>query len=171
MSDCAGNTLLWNGEVFGGGVPVPAGENDTDAVFTALRQRGDSASVPSVLGSIEGPWACIFWEASSRSLWFGRDSMGRRSLLLGRAPDGGQGWVLASVVPPCCQGWEWCELPPSGIFQLQLAAEGFSVRTEHGNSMGLLMHHAWPCSPARATVRPADSEPSAGAPPPTVLAG
>ena len=153
LQDANGNIFAWNGEVFGG-IPVPADQNDTQIVFAELQRRaaegmGDdcggrqSSCVMSVLGSIEGPWSCIYWDNLTRSLWFGRDKMGRRSLLLGRAPGSQVGFTVASVVPPCCQGWDWLELPPSGMFQLML---------EPSTGSGVLHHHPWLQPPPHCTV-------------------
>jgi hypothetical protein len=46
---------------------------------TQVAKRG--AAVSGVLSSVEGPWALVLWDPSCTSLFFGRDVMGRRSLL------------------------------------------------------------------------------------------
>lgn len=130
--------LLWNGEVFGGGVTVGPQQNDTAALMSELAGRDTAESVVACLASVAGPWACIFWQPSTRSIWFGHDRIGRRSLLLGYSTVGGL--AVSSVAPACSQGsthtWHWQELPPSGVYQLEL--------TGRGGTLGRLHHHHWP---------------------------
>ncbi|KAF5842503.1 hypothetical protein DUNSADRAFT_6747 [Dunaliella salina] len=82
----ARNVLCYNGEIFGG-LHVPAGENDGRHLLEALSEcdgchpEVQSNHVLKVLNSLRGPWAVIFWQPSTRTLWFGRDFFGRRSLL------------------------------------------------------------------------------------------
>ena len=60
----AGDVLLWNGEIFGGGVAVGVGESDTERLLSALVQAagagGGDDAVPQLLGSLRGPWALAF---------------------------------------------------------------------------------------------------------------
>ena len=80
-----GNILLWNGEIFnenkGKGknvVRVSPSVNDAKALLHTLTTTND---IPAVFSTIRGPWACVFWHAETGTLWFGRDVLGRRSLL------------------------------------------------------------------------------------------
>lgn len=84
------------GEVFGG-LAVPEGGSDSAALLAALTAAG--ADVSAVLSTVRGPWALAFFHAPSETLWFGRDVLGRRSLLLRRPQAGQEGLVLASVAP------------------------------------------------------------------------
>lgn len=84
-----GVLLLWKngtGEIFGG-LPVPRGSNDTELLFAALKSccscacHGSSVTalcsctaqdllnvhktVPSILSSLRGPWALVFWQVRS----------------------------------------------------------------------------------------------------------
>ena len=96
----AGDALLWNGEIFGGGVDVAEGESDTQRLLAALQAAGDE--VPELMSSIHGPWAFAYWHAASRTLWYGRDGLGRRSLLRSES-QGGSGCsalFLCSVATP-----------------------------------------------------------------------
>lgn len=78
LADAADNVLLFNGQIFGGGVEVPPATNDAAALLRALGQPG--ADVPAVLTSLQGPWALAYWQAATRTLWFGRDPVGEQSL-------------------------------------------------------------------------------------------
>lgn len=78
--DEKGNLLLWNGEIFRG-VDVQPDENDTRVLFNTLVAQRDN-SVVDTLSKIHGPWAFAFWHAEHKKLWFGRDPLGRRSLVV-----------------------------------------------------------------------------------------
>ncbi|XP_050277526.1 uncharacterized protein LOC126719034 [Quercus robur] len=97
LMDTYGNIFVYNGEIFGG-INIDSDSNDTEILMQALGnccscnshlhtrtsyclEKGKS-SVPEVLSTIKGPWAVIYWQESSRTLWFGRDAFGRRSLLV-----------------------------------------------------------------------------------------
>ncbi|GIL75971.1 hypothetical protein Vretifemale_5661 [Volvox reticuliferus] len=75
-----GHILCFNGEVFGG-LDVPPGENDAACLLAALAEA-DPLSVPVAISRLRGPWALLFWDPIRRLLWFGRDVLGRRSLLV-----------------------------------------------------------------------------------------
>ncbi|CAK0764618.1 hypothetical protein CVIRNUC_003176 [Coccomyxa viridis] len=77
--DSSGNILLFNGEIFGG-LDVPGGRNDAQALLEALSAPG--ADVAAILTALRGPWAILYWQAASQTAWLGRDPIGRRSLLL-----------------------------------------------------------------------------------------
>ncbi|KAK3282635.1 hypothetical protein CYMTET_9632 [Cymbomonas tetramitiformis] len=86
LMDSSGNMLLFNGEIFGG-LSVPPGENDAEALLRALGPDDTCATrasgeVLSILSALRGPWALLYWQASSRTMFFGRDGIGRRSLLM-----------------------------------------------------------------------------------------
>ncbi|POV94099.1 hypothetical protein PSHT_16435 [Puccinia striiformis] len=75
-----GNLLLWNGEIFDGLQQITDVENDGQAVLYALENRGNR-TIPGVFLGIEGPYAFIYHDVSLNQIWFGRDPLGRRSLM------------------------------------------------------------------------------------------
>ncbi|POW05375.1 hypothetical protein PSTT_09751 [Puccinia striiformis] len=89
-----GNLLLWNGEIFDGlsamidsllcctfrRNKITDVENDGQAVLYALENRGNR-TIPGVFLGIEGPYAFIYHDVSLNQIWFGRDPLGRRSLM------------------------------------------------------------------------------------------
>jgi len=74
-----GSLLLWNGEVFDG-LAVSNLKNDGQAVLKALENRANQ-TVTNIFLSIEGPYAFVYYDAVSNQIWFGRDPLGRRSLM------------------------------------------------------------------------------------------
>ena len=142
--DPGGNALLWNGEIFGGSVPVPPGASDSQCLSAALAR---ASSIPEVMSSVHGPWAFAYWHAASRTLWYGRDPLGRRSLL--RIEDvAGRSLRLSSVAPllpfsssapreetrepavsadalvSSSDAVSWEELPADGIFSVRVLKSG-----------------------------------------------
>ena len=61
------------GEIFGG-LAVPEGCNDGHILVEALGAPG--ASVPAVLSRLRGPWAVVYWQAATETVWIGRDPVG-----------------------------------------------------------------------------------------------
>ena len=81
----SGSILCWNGEAWKKDGQEVTG-NDSAALFSALLRATASNSSPSrvgeVLTSITGPFAFVFYHASSSTVYYGRDRLGRRSLIL-----------------------------------------------------------------------------------------
>ncbi|CAK6448075.1 unnamed protein product [Pipistrellus nathusii] len=114
-----GDVFLWNGEVFGG-VPVAAGENDTQVMFDRLSCCPSESGIVSLFSEVRGPWSFIYYRASDHHLWFGRDFFGRRSLLW-RFSDLGTSFCLSSVGSHTSEVADpWREVPASGIFRIDL---------------------------------------------------
>lgn len=73
-----GSVLCFNGEVFGG-LEVPPGANDAQALLAALQAAGgDLGALVALLSSVRGPWALMYWHGPSQQLLFGRDVLGER---------------------------------------------------------------------------------------------
>lgn len=86
------------------------------------RRSGDSSSplstspahgavatgVPELLSRLRGPWALAYYDAARRRLWFGRDAIGRRSLLVHwpNVTDGRFLLASASVSGECAGYWQ-----------------------------------------------------------------
>ncbi|KAI9280048.1 asparagine synthase-domain-containing protein [Sporodiniella umbellata] len=110
----SGNILCWNGEAFGG-IQVPYNQNDTEVVMSQLKNSKNEEEILSVFSRIEGPFAFVYWEASSQKLWFGRDCLGRRSLLIHHK----NGMLQLSSVG--LKDEEWKEVEAKGIYCIDLS--------------------------------------------------
>ncbi|XP_043250088.1 asparagine synthetase domain-containing protein 1 [Colletes gigas] len=112
--DSNGNILLWNGDIFSGNL---AQDNicDTDVVLNALQS---SPTIISVFKEIQGPYSFVYFQKSSNLLYFGRDTIGRHSLLL-KANTDENILILTSVANKQIDGI--VELPAIGIFVMNLA--------------------------------------------------
>lgn len=78
------------------------------------------------MSKIEGPWSFIYWHARHRQLWFGRDAMGRHSLLWSQ-PNDDVGLIVTSATSrqelPTCK-----ELPATGIFVASLIDSNLAIK-------------------------------------------
>ncbi|KAL5725783.1 hypothetical protein ACHQM5_008888 [Ranunculus cassubicifolius] len=62
--------------------------------------REGKIPVLGLLSRVKGPWALIYWQSHSRTLWFGRDAFGRRSLLVHWPTSEDPRFLLSSVSTP-----------------------------------------------------------------------
>lgn len=125
------SVLCWNGNLWRvSGSPLELDENDTQAVFRQLLDAPEGA-VDRVLGAIEGEYAFVFYDAVRDTVWYGRDWLGRRSLL--RKIDDGA-LVISSVGVEEETGWE--EVEAGGLWR---------VNVKGGNSKFLTTIQDGPC--------------------------
>ncbi|NXX86844.1 ASND1 protein, partial [Urocolius indicus] len=121
LEDANNNVFLWNGEIFNG-VHVGDQENDTKVMFHHLGSCSSEVDILSLFSSLQGPWSFIFYQASTHSLWFGRDYFGRRSLLWQFGTEAESALCLTSVSACTESSNQWREVPASGIFKIDLKA-------------------------------------------------
>ncbi|KAI3763695.1 hypothetical protein L2E82_13689 [Cichorium intybus] len=151
LVDKSGNILVYNGEVFGG-IEVNSDSNDTEILMQSLNkccscishEHEDTCgngkySVPEILSKIKGPWALIYWQESSKTIWFGRDAIGRRSLVVHWPSSKDSRFILSSVSPPSAidelNFWE--ELP-CGVYSLAMSASKMDEKL-----VGKVKRHNW----------------------------
>ena len=96
-----GSIFCWNGEAWKKDGCRLTG-NDSTALFKSLIAAAatdlSASHIAEVLTSISGPFAFVFYDAPSSMLYYGRDRLGRRSLILEQeSPDH---LVLCSVATP-----------------------------------------------------------------------
>lgn len=78
--DSYGNVLLFNGEIYSAEDYDPS-SIDTGYIIEGMAACSVDEEVASFLSALKGPWAVIYWSAARQTLYYGRDRMGRRSLL------------------------------------------------------------------------------------------
>lgn len=129
----SGSAFCWNGEAWKIGLEPVTG-NDGDVVFELLvnaclgcEDAGASrTAVLNVLRSIAGPFAFVFLDKVHNQLYFGRDRLGRRSLLY-RSSDG-DGLQLSSIADDMSGGW--LEVEADAVYSISL--EGEDQRKQDG---------------------------------------
>lgn len=129
------SSLCWNGEAWSIRNQRPTG-NDTSAVYELLHStlvktlgNGEVARVSTLdsaravaiaMSLIAGPYAFVYYDQSSSRLFFGRDFLGRRSLLWRAHQDGS---VAFSSISDRCEDALWTEVEADGIYCIDLDQE------------------------------------------------
>ncbi|XP_020257651.1 asparagine synthetase domain-containing protein 1-like isoform X2 [Asparagus officinalis] len=169
LEDVSRNLLVYNGEIFGG-IHVADRFNDGQALldelgnccscgfhevdplerFFCCNAKGKK-SVPEILSTIRGPWALIYWQEESNTIWFGRDAFGRRSLLVHWPTFDDSRFVLSSVSALSSVRNDsvsahshiyWEELP-CGIYSVNLKASGENNLCIKEKIFGQVVRHGW----------------------------
>lgn len=118
------HVLCWNGEAWRfNGREFLAHENDGDVIFNALVES--EGNVIEVVEQIEGPFAFVFYDRPRHKLWFGRDWLGRRSLLTSKR-DLNNGHLTLCSVSNGTSDHDWTEVEADGIYCIDLALIGES---------------------------------------------
>ena len=117
--------LCWNGEAWSLDARPIVG-NDSEVAFRLLSHvsqsvhsdspDADENAVASALASLRGPYAFAFFSPWKRRLYFGRDVLGRRSLLYSFTDSGDL--LLSSISDAGGAGWK--EVEADGIYWIDL---------------------------------------------------
>ncbi|KAL4730564.1 hypothetical protein ACLX1H_002600 [Fusarium chlamydosporum] len=112
-----GSVLCWNGEAWAiRGEPVQG--NDGEAILALLAEASQgSGDVMDVLRAIEGPFAFIYLDKPAKRIYYGRDRLGRRSLLV----KDGLPFILSSIAETSVD--EWTEVEADGCYTLDLSVD------------------------------------------------
>ncbi|KJX97002.1 asparagine synthetase domain containing protein 1 [Zymoseptoria brevis] len=120
------STLCWNGEAWEIRGERPDG-NDTSSIFDVLQQttsatQGDdlleaTTAVAAALAEVAGPYAFVFFDDRHSRIYFGRDFLGRRSLLKSVDVNGN---ILLSSITDVLTTNEWSEVEADGIYCIDL---------------------------------------------------
>lgn len=155
----SGSCLCWNGEAWKIGTDAVNG-NDGQAVFDTLLKASCSSQprdkVLTVLRSISGPFAFVYLDKTNNSIYFGRDRLGRRSLLF-RKETNDAVLELSSIGDPSTGGWN--EIEVETFYQLSYGGQLDSIVKKIGSpelsleSIGTIDRHVW-TSEANITVSP-----------------
>lgn len=123
-----GSILCWNGEAWKINGTLCKG-NDTKFVFDILLQATKPETAPSsdeeidhafvnLFRSISGPSAFVFYDGVNHKIFYGRDRLGRRSLIHRVEPDG---TLLISSVRQSSTAEAWTEVKAGWMAVLDLA--------------------------------------------------
>ncbi|KAF1817407.1 hypothetical protein P152DRAFT_427205 [Eremomyces bilateralis CBS 781.70] len=113
------SVLCWNGEAWlFDGASIPG--SDTDFIFAQClkacakdAENGNSTeAILTTLSLIRGPFAFLFYDGRAKKLWFGRDCLGRRSLL--HSSHGNQ--LILSNIGDQPSPVLWIEIEADGVY-------------------------------------------------------
>ena len=134
VDDGAASVLCWNGEAWSVNGNAVTG-NDSKAVFDLLLKAcatasssGSKSAIIQVLSNIRGPYAMVFYDAVHARIYYGRDCLGRRSLLTKSTSDGSL--VLSSVCDNAT-GEAWAEVEADGIYVVDVNDFNNTSSTTH----------------------------------------
>ncbi|KAF9092062.1 hypothetical protein BGX29_010635 [Mortierella sp. GBA35] len=141
----SGNVLIWNGEIFDG-IAVDHHENDGRVLMDRLETissqdsgaHGHRDAFLDLMAKIEGPYAFVYFHAPSQVVYFGRDCLGRRSLLWHKGTDHSESTLgLPFIITSAGYSSFRSELlpleevPADGIYSLSLASNSPKATTKH----------------------------------------
>lgn len=112
-----GSALCWNGEAWRVDGHDLAEGNDGEVLFGMMRETGKPLDV---LRRVEGPFAFVYYNEAERTVYYGRDRLGRRSLMTRFGEDGEL--VFCSVAEDGTGGWK--EVEADGIYAASVGKDG-----------------------------------------------
>lgn len=130
-----GSVLCWNGEAWAIGGRAVEG-NDSQAVFTHLLEASSAKSfinrsysigrVIEAVSDIRGPFSFVFYDWPNKYAYYGRDCLGRRSLLRKSMPTDE---VVLSSVADNSTGEQWAEVEADGLYVVDISLESGELHT------------------------------------------
>lgn len=136
--ESVGSFICWNGEAWKLNGRELSG-NDSQTVFAHLLAAANGSDMSAAhvkiidaLRQINGPYAFVFYDSRHMKLYFGRDCLGRRSLL---KSSNAQGDLLLSSVSDLSLSDQWVEVEADGINFIDFGQNAESS-SEH-----FLLHH------------------------------
>lgn len=105
-------------EIFGG-LSVGQHDNDGRALFDRILKVGP-ANIVAALEGIEGPYALVYYEVETQRLYFARDPLGRRSLLLHSPTVATPRLMLTSSAPSATAQWDEVSCEAVHVFDFSL---------------------------------------------------
>jgi asparagine synthetase B (glutamine-hydrolysing) len=117
-----GSVLCWNGEAWKTDEGVVNGNDGMlimELLSKASRQHDSQSSIVRVIEQIRGPFALVFYDGH-RKLYYGRDCLGRRSLMKATLEDG---TMILSSVADLSLTVQWSEVDADGLYVLDILTE------------------------------------------------
>lgn len=106
-------------------------ENDTSVFSQRLSSCTSPSEILSVLATIRGPWAFVYYQKAGDYLWFGRDFFGRRSLLWKfDAETNALSLTSVASLTSDLDGARWLEVPALGVYRIDLKSFGKAALIE-----------------------------------------
>jgi asparagine synthetase B (glutamine-hydrolysing) len=165
VDDETGSVLCWNGEAWkieSEHISGNDGQKLFDALIQASIQKTPEIAILDVLRSVSGPFAFVFLDKIHGQVYFGRDRLGRRSLLYN-----------TESIPKCVEFAStsrpgdncWKEVEADAIYQVSFRAQSaLQDPSDHllATSLYSLQRQTWVSSDAKSAVSTSpELEPSA----------
>jgi asparagine synthetase B (glutamine-hydrolysing) len=130
--------LCWNGEAWNID-SEPVNGNDSELVFALFLKASAGAKdsqfqLLKTLENIRGPFALVYYDAQSQRLYYGRDCLGRRSLVKTTL---GDGTVVISSICDLTMDAKWAEVEADGVYVTPISQESLP----NSGSDSFSVHH------------------------------
>jgi asparagine synthetase B (glutamine-hydrolysing) len=127
VDNATGSVLCWNGEAWKID-SEPVDGNDSELVFDLLLRasadaEGSHLQVIRTLEKIQGPFALVYYDAQGQRLYYGRDCLGRRSLVKTTLSDC---TVIISSICDLALDAKWAEVEADGVYVTPISQESLS---------------------------------------------
>ena len=125
LTDTNDNILLWNGDVFYNqiaGKAIPEGKSDSQFLLDILQHAKSQEEICTILDSIHGPWAIVYFHKRLNVIITGRDCFGRHSLLWNLKQD----QILLDtqlILSSTAEIGDLSEVPASSLFEINFTAK------------------------------------------------
>ncbi|KRX61273.1 Calcineurin subunit B type 1, partial [Trichinella sp. T9] len=133
MCDLFGNVLVFKGFITGG-LSLDLSVTNYEAVFSHLFSQIVENGFIDVVQQLEGPWAMVYYDARCKTLSFGRDCFGRRSLIVTEESDPHHlnethpYWTICTRKPLCTSEEVTCfSIPPGNVFTVKLEDLSYEI--------------------------------------------
>lgn len=116
-----GSVLCWNGEAWKTEEGVVSGNDGRlvmDMLSKASKQPDSQSSILRVMEQIRGPFALVYFDGNGK-LYYGRDCLGRRSLVKATLEDG---TIILSSVADLTLNVPWAEVDADGLYVVDILA-------------------------------------------------
>lgn len=127
-----GTIFCWNGEAWSFDGSRIAG-NDTETICRHLcdavaKESDTQEAVLQILSRIAGPYSFVFYDAKSSKLYFGRDCLGRRSLLISQDNGNASELTLSSIAVSTIDATAY-EIETAFIYSVDLSRSRITVES------------------------------------------
>ncbi|CAF0869194.1 unnamed protein product [Adineta ricciae] len=117
--DDDGNILIYNGEIYEAPFQIKESDNDGVLLFEHFKQCSTDMDICQLISQLEGCFAFIYYQKQTNCLYYGRDRLGRRSLMYSMIDDNQSNlkMILTSVR---LQQFSYTELDSSILHKLSV---------------------------------------------------
>lgn len=122
--DTQENVLLFNGQIYEfDSSEINTEESDTTFLFDKLNGCKSKAEIASIFARINGPFAFVYWSNRFKTLFYGRDIFGRKSLCLLKNLSSNVPEAISSVVCNSSSNPDltWTEVDCIGVYSIDLS--------------------------------------------------
>lgn len=125
--------VLFNGEIYAhGNVELEGTDSDTKflknlvcgVIYREDQIEDEGVRLLAELDALKGPWSVIIWSPVTKRLYFARDRVGRRSLLIQVVQNES---VVVTSTPPAHLHKNFLEVPPNGLIYLDFLDDSVAL--------------------------------------------